>query len=333
MHDRKGIIRHFRVRDVAEKALSAGWIDWPSLQHGIGPSYVSMDMRLGGTGQAGVSLDMMDLDGIYLNWSSATTVSMVRHDRHLGDGNDITLTIPFSGSMRASQCGANAALGNGHAVILRAALPNDVDVAQRCNFVGVKLAEALLEERDTRLLRRLRAQAGPGLLATESPAFKLLRSYIFGLRTIPDGLSTSEAHLASRQVIELFELCLAYPLAGRLPAAVRLDYDSIRKAVRALMERHYQDATITEVDVAGWIGIEPSVIETSFAETNSSFDVELLKIRLGHIGRSLRDPASRQRRIGEVALEHGVDDSRALMLAFERFFGTDPETYRRTRMG
>jgi hypothetical protein len=333
MHERHGIIRHFRVRDVAEKDTSAGWIDWASLQHGIGQSFVSMDMRLGPTVQAGVSVDMMNLDGINLTWSAATAVSMVRRDRHLGDGNDITLTIPFSGSLMATQCGTSASLRSGQAVVLRAAFPNDVDVAQRCDFVGIKLAEAQLEEQGAALLRRLRADPGPGLIATESAAFKLLRSYIFGLRTIPDGLSTSEASLASRQIIELFELCLAYPVASGLPAAVRLDFDSIRKAARALMERHYQDATITTVDVAGWIGIAPGVIEASFAEANTSFEVELLKIRLGHIGRSLRDPASRKRRVAEVALDHGVDDIRSLGLAFERFFGTDPETYRRTRIG
>lgn len=332
--DNQVAIKQFRIRDVTDADSASGWVDWSVLSPRLGGVSVEMDIRLASRQRSHLDMDMVSLGGVDVLWYAVAGVSMVRTLRHVnGASPDITLTIPFSGCCEAVQDGVRSDARSGQAVMLRASRANSVEVTERGEFIGVRVSREVLSQACCDWLDATANQRGPMQISTDTASFKLLRSYLFGLRTIQGSIDAAEVQLARRHIIDLVEGSLLWR-NDRLQAPLQpLDYTAIRQAARALMERHHADATISSEDVAGWMNLPTETVEASFVEDRTSFDSELLKIRLGHVGRSLRDPDGEARGVAELALNHGLDDSATLMQAFEAIYGTDPETYRRTRIG
>jgi AraC-like DNA-binding protein len=328
-------VERVRVHDFSAHERAAGHIDWNSLRARIGASFVDLDVTLAARNASCLDIDILQLPGLFVSWHASAGISMDRGRRHLcEDVRDVTINIPVAGCLTASQDQQDRLVAPGQAVLLRAERESRVDVRERSEFVSLKLPEAGWTDSLSDRLGSLGAGSGPVMLDARGPSFVLLRSYLFGLRTIQMVLSPADLDLAKRHIMELVEACLDrngdHPsprhAAGDCGDA---DLARLRQASLVLMQRHYQDATVTMADVAGWLSVPASTLMCAFEVAGQSFDEALLLIRIGHLGRSLRDPALARKSVIELALQHGLDDAGEVAAGFDRLYGTDPDAYRR----
>ncbi len=325
-------IESIHATDFSDVEIKAGRIDWPSLRERVGASIVDLDVRLNARAKSSIDIDMLDLSHASVSWHTSASITMVRSLRHLKNTpDDVTVTIPFSGCFIAEQDGLSSEVKPGQAVLLRAGRPSTLEVSRRCEFIGLRLSHALWAERLEGLQRGWLNNRGPHFLNTEAPAFRLLQSYFFGLRTVQADLSLLEGALVQRHIVELLDACMISRDAVARPVTQPVDLGIVRQTAQGLMMRHYQDATATIADIAEWMGSTTEIVEASFAAERTSFDLELMKIRMGQLGKALHDPEGSRRSIADLALSNGIDDMTDLISGFELFFGTDPDTYRRTR--
>ncbi len=321
------VIQRISASDFSEAQRSAGRIDWPSLEQHLGRSVVGLDVCLSAHGRSSMEIDMLDLGDVSVSWHASTAISMARERHHLANSEqDVTLTMPMTGAFTARQGGICRVVARHHAVVLDAARASHIELAGCVEFIGIRLPLTLLRDHGAS-----RADCDARLMPTGTVPFTLLSSYIFGLRTLPAPLSVEQAALAGRHVSELVAQCLDRR-AATCTALVRYpNVNIVREAALALMQRHYDDATLTVADVACWMQLSEGQIETSFADAGTSFDHELATIRIGHIGRSLHDPLLGGSTLEDIALMHGYDRSADMQMSFDRFFGTDPQSYRIVR--
>lgn len=325
-------IGSLRISDFSDEELATGLIDWKSLKRRVGQTLVQMDVRLKAQRASRLQIDMIDAAGLGVTWHDSSAISMERDHRHITDDDlATTLTLPISGRFTAEQDGHRVQIKAGQAVLLRGGRASIIQMAGSCDFVGLKLPRACLAPEDARRIQRLFERQGPTPLDCASPAFKLLQAYVFSLRTVRQGFGPAEAGLVRRQIVELVSLCLAGAHPPGESEAQDASLDTVRRAALELMNRHYQDATLSSGDVAGWLGSPPRAIEDAFAEAGGSFEAELTLIRIGHLARALQNPALAAQPVDHVALSHGIDHLADMLVAFEQFYGTDPESYRHLR--
>ena len=319
-------IETLRAQDFSEAEINAGQIDWPRLRDRVGESVVDMDVKLSRKSESAMQIDMLDLGGINVSWHNSRGISMVRGARHLVDAQpDVTITIPLSGTFVAEQHGHAITVAAGQAVLLDAARTSSIDIPETSTFIGLRLSHGIWTER-FRNWRKPGAQPpGPYLLPTQAPNFALLLGYFFGMRAIQSALSPAEAIVARSHLLDLVDGCVTWKPdvePSMQPLAV------LRAKTLSLMQRHHEDATLTLADVADWISVTPADIDNSFTDIGTSFEAELLHMRVAHIGAALRKTSSGLMSVSEVALAHGMDELREFYNAFERFYGIDPQSYR-----
>ena len=326
MQTRPMRIETLRAQDFSEAEINAGQIDWPRLRDRVGTSIVDLDIKLSRTFKSMMQIDMLDLGGVNVTWHNSRGISMVRGNRHLvGTDPDVTVTIPLSGTFVAEQHGHAITVLPGQAVLLDASRASSIDIPETSTFIGLRLSHGVWTER-FRNWRKPGAQPpGPFMLPTQAPNFALLLGYFFGMRAIQTALSPSDALVARSHLLDLIDGCVAWQPDVE-PSAQPLAV--LRAKTLSLMQRHHEDATLTIMDVADWISVTPADIDNSFTDIGTSFEAELLLMRVGHIGAALRKTALSLMSVSEVALAHGMDELREFYNAFERFYGMDPQTYR-----
>ena len=330
MQTRHVQIEILRAQDFSEAEIEAGQIDWPRLKDRVGSSIVDLDVKLSRKLKSLMQIDMLDLGGVNLSWHNSRGISMVRGARHLvGCEPDVTITIPLSGTFIAEQNGHAITVASGQAVLLDASRASSIDIPEASTFIGLRLSHALWTER-FRTWRKPGAQPpGPYLLPSQAPNFALLLGYFLGMRAIQTPLSAAEALVARGHLLDLVDGCVTWEPDVE-PSAQPLAV--LRAKTKALMQRHHEDATLTIMDVADWIAVKPADIDNSFSDVGTSFEAELLLMRVAHIGSDLRKSASTLLSVSEVALAHGMDELREFYTAFERFYGMDPQKYRTMRV-
>ncbi len=326
MQTRSMQIETLRAQDFSEAEINAGQIDWPRLKDRVGTSIVDLDVKLSRKSNSLMQIDMLDLGGINVSWHNSRGISMVRGARHLVDAEpDVTITIPLAGTFVAEQHGHAITVASGQAVLLDASRTSSIDIPETSTFIGLRLSRGVWTER-FRKWRETGAQPpGPYLLPTQAPNFALLLGYFFGMRAIQTALSPAEALVARGHLLDLVDGCVTWQPdvePSMQPLAV------LRAKTLSLMQRHHEDATLTIADISDWISVKPADIDNSFTDIGTSFEEELVRIRVAHIGSALRKKSSGLMSVSEVALAHGMDELREFYNAFERFYGMDPQTYR-----
>ncbi len=319
-------IRTLRAQDFSEAEIDAGQIDWPRLKDRVGSAIVDLDVRLSRKFRSTMQIDMLDLRGVNVTWHNSLGISMVREARHLaGSEPDVTVTIPLSGEFIAEQHGRAVTVSPGQAVLLDASRASRIDIPEKAAFIGLRLSHTLWTERFRAWREPGAMQAGPFLLPPQAPSFSLLVAYFLGLRAIQSPLSSVEALVVRSHLLELVDGCVTW---GRSLEPKAHSPAVLRDKALALMQRHHEDATLTVADVAEWLSAAPADIEACFQEAKTSFDAELMLVRVIHIGSALKKAGSCLMSVPEIALMHGMDELREFYGAFERFYGVDPQTYR-----
>lgn len=326
-------VETLRFDDFSDLERSSGIVPAEALSRRVGNSLVKLELRLNSRARSCIEVGMLDLGGVAISWHTSNGISMTRDARHLTDAaDDLTMTFPTLGSFEACQDGQISRVDVGSAVVLKANRPSKLELGARCEFIGVRFSHGLWSERLRAWAAAGTALDSPQRIDTCQPVFVLLRSYLFGLRTVRQALSKGEADLARGQIGELLTEALLHN-DQRVQSGPKLDPAIMRQAALDLMTRHHEDASLSIADVAGWMGTSVCAVDASFRRDGTSFEDELLRIRIGQIGRSLRDPSQSQGKLPQLALRHGIDDLNDLIAGFEVFFGTDPESYRRLLPG
>ncbi len=326
MQTRPVQIESLRAQDFSEAEINAGQIDWLRLKDRVGTSIVDLDVRLSRQLQSMMQIDMLDLGGVNVTWHNSRGISMVRGTRHLlGAEPDVTITIPLSGTFVAEQHGHAITVVSGQAVLLDASRASCIDIPETSTFIGLRLSHTVWTERFSNWRKPGSQPLGPFLLPSQAPNFALLLGYFFGMRAIQTALSPAEALVARSHLLDLVDGCVTWE-PDTEPSAQPLAV--LRAKTLALMQRHHEDATLTIMDIAEWISVKPADIDNSFNDAGTSFEAELLFMRVAHIGAALRKTAGGLLSVSEVALSHGMDELREFYTAFERFYGMDPQTYR-----
>lgn len=317
-----------RVANFTPQELNVERIDWERVHERFGKSIVNLDVRLSRVVGPQLSVELVDLGPVQLSWHSSRGVSMSRELRHVMDGvKDLTLTLPLSGSFTALQGGASRTVRPGEAVVLRADIASTLEMVGHSEFIGVKVEEAVWRER----LSASQLGGGPLMIDALSPAMKLLQGYLFSLRAGGAGMDEALLGVVARHIADLVETAIGQAAPDGIDLARRIDPEVILESARALMRQHHDDATMTIEDVSGWLTMPPQALSAAFEAAGSTFERELSTLRLGFVGRDLRDPQLAGSSVAEVALLHGLDDDKDFHRLFEAVFGLDPAEYRRAR--
>ncbi|HVO48926.1 MAG TPA: helix-turn-helix domain-containing protein [Steroidobacteraceae bacterium] len=119
-------------------------------------------------------------------------------------------------------------------------------------------------------------------------------------------------------------------LAAYEPA---VDCTSAREArvriVRAEIDARLSDPGLKPADVATRCGFSERYLRTVLRGTGESFSAYLLRRRLEHCARLLRDPAWDLRSITEIAFRSGFSDATHFGRAFKARYGRTPRDFRR----
>jgi AraC-like DNA-binding protein len=236
--------------------------------------------------------------------------------------DDFVLGVGLGGARCiVEQCGRDAMLGEGRAVLTNCAEPALVVLPDAARPLSIRIPRAVLAARIPGLDDRT-SQTIPA-----SAALKLLTSYV---ATIWDAGSMEPRlrDLVIAHVHDLVALVLgaegdARELAEQHgPRAARLS------AILQAIKTNSADPRLSVGAVAAALAVSPRYVHILLEETGKSFTHHVLTRRLDNAAALLRDPNWRDRRITDIATTVGFSDLSYFNRAFRRHFGATPSDIR-----
>ena len=242
-----------------------------------------------------------------------------------GPDDELFFGINMSGSSLASQRGRELTIGAGDAVAIDpAAGAFSILRAAPARMIGVRIPRRSVPA------GAVGSDAAPLLLVPAgTPSLQVLTSYLQGALS---GSALSSALLADAfvsHVAELITLSLdpvnaATPSAGfRSVKAARLT------AVRADIESHLSDGSLTVATLAARHGISPRYLHKLFQDEEMTYSQFVLDRRLALAYRTLHQPRSATRTISSIANDSGFGDLSYFNRTFRRRYGITPSAARR----
>jgi AraC-like DNA-binding protein len=243
----------------------------------------------------------------------------------IADGNDdFGLMVNRGGGVAVAQCGREATLGDGDAILLSCGDPAAVTRPSACHYLGLRVPRLALAPivRNIEDLVALPIPRG-------SPGLGLLRSYVTGLLSNIDSLASSTLQrLAAGHVYDL----LALILAGQNDGAVVADSGGVRAArlhaIKTDIVERLRSHGLTISTVAARNGLTPRYIQRLFEHEGTSFTSFVLAERLALAHRMLNDRRQADSAISAIAFEAGFGDLSYFNRAFRRHYGATPSDVR-----
>ena len=239
-------------------------------------------------------------------------------------GDDFVLGVGLSGDRCiVEQCGRDATLGEGRAVLTNCAEPALVVLPGIARPLSMRIPRAVLATRipglDDRTSQTIPASAG----------LKLLISYV---ATIWDaGIATMEPRLRDLVVAHVHDL-IALVLGAEGDARELAEQHGARaarlSAILQAIKRGSADPHLSVGTVAAALAVTPRYVHMLLEETGRSFTHHVLERRLDNAAARLRDPQWRDRRITDIAAAVGFSDLSYFNRAFRRRFGVTPSDIR-----
>ena len=242
-----------------------------------------------------------------------------------GPDDDLFFGINMNGSSLASQRGREVTIGAGDAVAIDpAAGAFSILRAAPLRMIGVRIARRSVPA----------GAAGSGatplrLVPAGTAALQLLTSYLRGALS---GSALSSAPLAdavASHVAELITLSLDPVYSAAPPARVRSVRAARLAAVKADVERHLADGTLTVATLAARHGISARYLHKLFEDEEITYSRFVLDRRLALAYRTLRQPRSATWTISSIAYDAGFGDLSYFNRTFRRRYGETPTSVRR----
>ena len=242
-----------------------------------------------------------------------------------GPDDDLFFGFNMSGSSLASQHGAEVSVGAGDAVAIDpAAGAFSIVRAAPARMIGVRIPRRSVPV----------GAAGSGasplrLVPAGTAALHLLTSYLHGALS---GSALSSAPLAdavASHVAELITLSLDPVYAATPPAGVPSVRAARLAAVKADIERHLTDGSLTAATLAARHRISARYLHKLFEDEEMTYSQFVLDRRLALAYRTLRQPRSATRTISSIANDEGFGDLSYFNRTFRRRYGITPSGARR----
>jgi AraC-like DNA-binding protein len=243
----------------------------------------------------------------------------------IADGNDdFGLMLNNGGGVAAAQCGREATLGDGDAILLSCGDPAAVTRPWACHYLGLRFPRLALAS-IVRNIEDLVAVPIP----RGSPGLGLLQSYVTGLLSNIDSLASSA--LQRLAVAHVYDL-LAFILAGPNDGAAATDSGGVRAArlhaIKTDIVERLRSHGLTINAVAARRGLTPRYIQRLFEQEGTSFTSFVLAERLALAHQMLNDRRQADRAISAIAFEVGFGDLSYFNRAFRRHYGATPSDVR-----
>jgi AraC-like DNA-binding protein len=241
----------------------------------------------------------------------------------VADGNDdLGIAIHWGGATTAAQCGREATLGDGGAVLMSCGDPGTVTRPSPCRYLGLRFPRHALARRVPGIEDLLAVPIPRG-----SPGLRLLQTYVTSLVGNDEVLAAPTLHgIIVDHVYDLVAVALgaapdAGAVAGGLPAA-------LLQAVKDDIIRRLRSRDLTIGALAARHKVTPRYIQRLFEREGTSFTSFVLGQRLALAHRLLNDPRHRQRAISAIAFDVGFGDLSYFNRSFRRHFGATPSDVR-----
>jgi AraC-like DNA-binding protein len=262
------------------------------------------------------------LPGLGLASYAVTPCRLPRGPQHI-DGDDFTLSISLSGARVVKQCGREATIRPGEAVLTTSAYP------------GVAAATSFSRLFTLRFPREALSAAGVDsdfLLVRAIPrrnnALRLLIEYLGAIQRT-NALTTS---LLSHSIVAHVHDLASLVLGAKRDARELADRRGLRAARLAAVLRAIEngsgDPGLNAVVIARDLEVTPRYVHLLLEETGRSFTHHLLEHRLKRAAALLRDQRWRDRRVSDIALEAGFTDLSYFSRAFRQHYGATPSEMR-----
>ena len=257
--------------------------------------------------------------GVALSTTSASRVSRRAH--HLVN-DDLVLRVNLSGSRTLTQCGREAVVGPGAAVLSSGAeVSAAVTTEQRfLSFrVPLKSIKPLVPDVEDRVARTIARGAG---------GLPLLTRYGDLLLDPAATATPQQQQLAVTHVNDLIALTLG--ATGDTAAAARLrGARAARLAeIKAAIVERLGEQGLSVGAIAKQHHLPVRYVQRLFEADGITFTEFLLERRLSHAHRLLSDPRFRARPIGSVAFEAGFANQAYFNRTFRTRFGATPSDIR-----
>ena len=237
-----------------------------------------------------------------------------------GPDDDLFFGINMNSSSLARQRGREVTVGAGDAIAIDpAAGAFSLLRAAPVRMIGVRIARRSVPA------GAAGSDAGPlRLVPAGTAALQLLASYLHGALS---GSALSSALLADAvvsHVAELITLSLDPVYSAAPPASVRSVRAARLAAVKADVERHLTDGSLTAATLAARHGISPRYLHKLFEDEEMTYSRFVLDRRLALAYRMLRQPRSATRTISSIASDAGFGDLSYFNRTFRRRYGITP---------
>ena len=236
---------------------------------------------------------------------------------------ELFLGINVAGSSLARQQRHEIAIGPGDAAVVD---PEGGTFAiarpEMCQLIGIRIPRQAVA----------REAAGSGhpplrLVPARAPALQLLARYLGSVLAGPVPLSAPLADAIVTHLTDLIELSLSATEPVSLPArdpgvrAARLN------AIKADVDRHLTDGSLTVSALAARHGITPRYLHKLFEDEAMTYSRFVLDQRLALAYRRLRHPRYADRTISSIAHDTGFSDLSYFNRTFRRRYSITPPTH------
>jgi AraC-like DNA-binding protein len=287
-----------------------------------GRTIIKHDIEPIGDGSFHFDAELHSVAGLGLAAVAIAPCRAPRRTEHI-DNDDFVFNVSLSGGRTVQQCGREALVVEGGAVLMSGADPGIVTIPRASRLISLRIPQRTLRpalaDFDASLLRPIRR---------DIPALRLLTSYVDAIRAAG---ALAPPELRTTVVAHIHDLVLL--ILGAEDDALRVaEKRGLRAArqtavLRAIAEGS-SDPGLTAVAIAAELGVTPRYVHLLLEETGKSFTHHLLEKRLDRASALLRHPRWRQRRIADIALATGFSDLSYFNRTFRRRYGTSPSDVR-----
>jgi AraC-like DNA-binding protein len=272
-------------------------------------------------------LRVLNLKNISVIERRSTPSEVSRTAELIRDGDDsLIFSLPWRKGIEARGPAAEARIGPGEAIIHSL---NEITRSRAPQgFRGVSLRISRQTARSVAPYAERRLNRA---IPVDRSASFILRSYLVSLVSTAGGLSSSVATLADRHLREL--LANIFDPEGDLARAGI--YGGVKAArLQAIVEeiaKRLADPGLSAATVGRRLGLSERYVQQLLEGTGLSFSGYVRALRLKRARQLLRDPLTRELRIGDIAAMAGFSDLSHFNRAFRSQFGERPTDARRAQ--
>ncbi len=287
--------------------------------------YVEHDVRLDDEFSFNGAIEISTLPGLVMASYESDAARVRRPEKYAAraDGDELLLTLQFSGCVHVSQDGRENLITERMLYLLDPLRPFDVTLKGRNRNLIVKIPRANLEARVG-----LTADMTAIPIAPESAIATLAMGFIELLPPQAEALDTVSGLKVAEQSLDLIALAIAAH-KGEEGATMSSPRTVARLRVKAVVERLLIEPGLKPERIATEAGISVRYANALLAEEGTSLERYLNERRLQRCRCTLEDPYQQHRSIGEIAYNWGFSDLAHFSRRFKARYGMTPTAFRR----